>query len=94
MVIVLSCNVNGTFDTLSSFVIAWVYVRVVCINYEDIIILYEVCFMTISLVCIKINNHDPFNAMPFSDIMHHECDIWVNAKSTTTLAMSMMISPR
>lgn len=93
MVIVLRCHMNSTFDALSSFVITWVYVRVVCINYEDIIILYKVCFVPISLVCIKIYNHDLLNTVPFSNIMHHECDVWVNAKSSTTLAVSMMISP-
>ncbi len=65
--------------------------RVEYINYENVRILDEISFMSVSLVRIQVDYHDSIDSVMSSGIMHNKSYIRVYTESSTVRMTGVMI---
>jgi len=93
-IIIKMANMNPCTYLLISYHISWVYVRIVSIDYMNLVIISEVSLMPIPLVCIQVYNQELSDTMPLPHIMADESNVRVNAEPTSIITGCVMISTR
>lgn len=85
-------DMDHSLDPFLCEIVARIYIRIKGINNMNLCIIFEVSFVTVSLMCVQVYDHKLLDVMPLSHVMHDEGNIWVNAKTASTFAVSMMIT--
>jgi hypothetical protein len=50
--------------------------------------------MSVSLMSVKVNNHESLSIVPLAHVVDHKRDIWVDTEAFSICSISMVISSR
>ena len=81
------------FDCASSVNISRVDLRVICVDYKDILVIDEISLMSIALVSVKVNYKNSLNSSVLPQLIDANCNIRVDTKPPWGVKTSVMVAP-
>lgn len=93
-IIIKMANMNPCTYLLISYHISRVDVRIVSIDYMNLMIISQVSLMPIPLVCIQVNNQELSCTMPLPHVMADESNVRINAEPTSIITGCVVIPTR
>ena len=69
------------FDCASSVNISRVDLRVICVDYKDILVIDEISLMSIALVSVKVNYKNSLNSSVLPQLVDAYCNIRVDTEA-------------